>query len=142
MKNMSRFSRLLKNDGAAAGFTLLEVMVALAIIAIVLVSVLRMQGQTISMHEAFRFYTIAPELAMSKMADIRLDPDAAELAASGDFGEEFSGYKWKVATEELNLLTDEDREMTLQRVDVTVTYMEDAYAYTVREYIPAEDSAF
>lgn len=142
MKNMWNFNKLSKNDDPAAGFTLLEVMVALAIIAIVLVSVLRMQGQTISMNTAFRFYTIAPELAMSKMTDFRLDPEAAELAASGDFGEEFSEYQWKVATEELNLVTDEDREMTLQRVDVTVTYMEDDYAYTVREYIPAENSTF
>ncbi len=142
MRNMWNFNRLEKNIGAAAGFTLLEVMVALAIIAIVLVSVLRMQGQTISMNAAFRFYTIAPELAMSKMTEIRLDPDAADLAASGGFGDAFSDYQWKVATEELNLVTDEDREMTLQRVDVTVTYMEDEYAYTVREYLPAENSAF
>jgi len=136
---MSRFNKPLKHTGKdGAGFTLLEVMVALAIIAIVLVSVLRMQGQTIAMNEAFRFYTIAPELAMSKMAEIRLDQEKSEFSTSGDFGKEFSGYGWKVATGEIAVVTDEEKEMNFKQVDVTVTYMENEYEYTVREYMPAE----
>ena len=123
------------------GFTLLEVMVALAIIAIVLVSVLRMQGQTISMNEAFRFYTIAPELATAKMADIRQDPESAELNGSGDFDEGFAGYSWQAAVEEVVIETEEDREMKLNRVDVTVSYMDEAYTYVIREYMPAESNA-
>jgi general secretion pathway protein I len=123
------------------GFTLLEVMVALAIIAIVLVSVLRMQGQTISMNEAFRFYTIAPELATAKMADIRQDPESAELNSSGDFDEAFAGYSWQAAVEEVVIETEEDREMKLNRVDVTVSYMDEAYIYVIREYMPAESNA-
>ena len=123
------------------GFTLLEVMVALAIIAIVLVSVLRMQGQTISMNEAFRFYTIAPELATAKMADIRQDPESAELNSSGDFDEGFAGYSWQAAVEEVVIETEEDREMKLNRVDVTVSYMDEAYTYVIREYMSAESNA-
>lgn len=120
------------------GFTLLEVMVALAIIAIVLVSVLRMQGQTISMTESFRFYTIAPELAMSKMAELRQDLEAAELGDSGNFGDDFADYQWQASVEEVIIETEEAREMKLKQVDVTVTYLEDEYVYSIREYITAE----
>jgi len=123
---------------SARGFTLLEVMVALAIIAIVLVSVLRMQGQTISMNESFRFYTVAPQLAGAKMTEIRQDPESAELNSNGNFDETFSGYSWKAAIEEIVIETEEAREMKLNRVDVTVSYMDDAHSYSIREYMPAE----
>ena len=126
---------------ADSGFTLLEVMVALAIIAIVLVSVLRMQGQSILMNEAFRFYTIAPQLAMSKMTEFRRDPEAMELNNSGGFGETYSDYNWQAAVEEIVIETEEGREMKLKRVDVTVTYLEDEYSYAIREYMPAEADA-
>lgn len=136
MKTMSNFKRLLTKF--SNGFTLLEVMVALAIIAIVLVSVLRMQGQTISMNESFRFYTVAPQLATAKMTEIRQDPESAELNSSGNFDEDFSGYSWQAAVEEVVIETEEDREMVLNRVDVTISYMDDAHSYSIREYMSAE----
>ena len=51
------------------GFTLLEVMAALAIIAIVLVSVYKLHAQTISMNQAARFYVTASLLAQSKISE-------------------------------------------------------------------------
>lgn len=68
------------------GFTLLEVMVAMAILAIVLVSVYRMHSQTLTMSAANRFYTQAPMLAQSKLA--QLESASSEISAgdSGDFG--------------------------------------------------------
>ena len=121
----------------AAGFTLLEVMIALAIIAIVLVSVLRMQGQTISMNEAYRFYTVAPQLAMAKMNEFRMDPQALEFNSSGDFGQDYPGYQWKMAIQEKTLVTPENHEMHFKQVNMTVIYQDNAYDYTIREYIPA-----
>jgi len=50
-------------------FTLLEVMVAMAIMAIVLVSVYRMHSQTLTMNTASRFYTQAPMLGQSTVGD-------------------------------------------------------------------------
>ncbi len=135
MMDISSFDRI-NLRRRSSGFTLLEVMVALAVIAIVLVSVLRMQGQTISMNEAFRFYSIAPQLATAKMAEIRIDPEAVDLSRNGDFGEDYQGYKWQAAVDTITLVTPEDREMKFKQVDVTVTYQEDGYAYTVREYLP------
>jgi len=124
-------------DHRSAGFTLLEVMIALSIIAIVLVSVLRMQGQTISMNEAFRFYTVAPQLAKARMNELRMDPQAFQLNASGDFGEDYPDYQWKAAIQEKTLVTPENHEMHFKQVNITVTYQDAAYVYTIREYIPA-----
>lgn len=124
-------------DRRSSGFTLLEVMIALAIIAIVLVAVLRMQGQTISMNEAFRFYTVAPQLAMARMNEFRVDPQALEFNSSGDFGENYPGYQWKAAIQEKTLVTPENHEMHFKQVNMTVTYQDNAYVYTIREYIPA-----
>ncbi|MFO7972965.1 MAG: prepilin-type N-terminal cleavage/methylation domain-containing protein [Desulfobacterales bacterium] len=53
-----------------SGFTLLEIMVALSIIAIVLVSVYKMQAQSISMIYASKFYATAPLLAQLKIAEV------------------------------------------------------------------------
>ena len=60
----------ISNRHIASGFTLLEVMVAMAIMAIVLVSVYRMHSQTLTMNSASRFYTLAPLLAQSKLAQL------------------------------------------------------------------------
>jgi general secretion pathway protein I len=124
----------------APGFTLLEVMVAIAVLAVVLVAVLRMQGQTIAMNEVFRFYTLAPQLAMDKMAEVELSPESFQTGGSGDFGEDLSGYQWKAEVEEVVLTTDADREMHLQQVDITVAYMDDEFVYTAREYLPAPEA--
>jgi len=45
---------------SAAGFTLLETMVAVSIIAIVLVSIYKLHIQTISMNITAKFYATAP----------------------------------------------------------------------------------
>ena len=54
LKSLPGFSRTL------SGFTLLEVMIALAVMSIVLVSVYRMHSQSLTMNTAARFYTLAP----------------------------------------------------------------------------------
>ena len=57
-----------------AGFTLLEVMVAMSILAMALVAVFHMQSQSISMAGESRFLTTASLLAQSKMAEIEAEP--------------------------------------------------------------------
>lgn len=104
-----------------SGFTLLEVMVAIAIIAIVLVGVLRLQGQTVGMNESFRFYTQAPLLANARMSEVLADPDGAGGATSGDFGEAFAGYTWEVEREPVILDVVDGDEIEMEKIDVTVT---------------------
>lgn len=81
-------------------FTLLEVMAALALISIVLTSVYKMHFQTIRMSEMTRFYTLAPMLARTKMAEFDIKPQKDQDSGSGDFGYEYPGYRWEIAVEE------------------------------------------
>ena len=78
------------------GFTLLEVMVALSIIAIVLVSVYKMHAQTVSMNNEVRFYATAPMLAQIKIAEIESENLKDIGDDSGDFGDEFPDYRWNI----------------------------------------------
>jgi len=146
-------SKLLKNTlnskipvkisaASSKGFTLLEVMVSVAIIAIVLVSILRLQGQSISMNEAIRFYTIAPLLADSKISEIRLNPSNFELSSSGDFGGEYPGYSWKVQTEEMKIDVIESPELTLKKFDVLISLNNGELNFPLRRFLNADSGAY
>ena len=100
--------------GRGAGFTLLEVMIAMAIMAIALVAVYQSQSQSVSMASDSRFVTTASLLAQSRMAEI--DADTLKTStANGDFGEAYPDYRWQAEVgnvEEIPLL---------KRVTLTVT---------------------
>ncbi len=116
----------------ATGFTLLEVMVAMAIMAIVLVSVYRMHAQTLAMNTANRFYTQAPLLAQGKLAQLATGSSEIIAGDSGDLGEKFPGYSWSVAVEEVSSEALGEVADDLKRIDLTVSYNE--YVYNIRTY--------
>jgi general secretion pathway protein I len=118
----------------ASGFTLLEVMIAMAIMAIVLVSVYRLHSQTLSMTTANRFYTQAPLLAQSKMSQLEATSSDVVSGDSGDFGDKFPGYGWSVSTDEVSSEALGEAAENLKRIDVTVTLNENEYEYTIRLY--------
>ncbi len=70
------------------GFTLMEVMVAISILAISLVSLLSVQGGSIALAGRTKYLTVATLLARSKMVDVEM-----ELFKEGfsEFGEEMEG---------------------------------------------------
>jgi len=78
------------------GFTLLEVMIAMSILAITLVVVFQSQSQSISMAGRARFETTASLLAQSKMAEIEAANPENVVSDSGDFGDDFPDYSWQV----------------------------------------------
>jgi len=146
-------SKLLKNTlnfkipekslcGVSKGFTLLEVMVSVSIIAIVLVSILRLQGQSITMNETIRFYTIAPLLADSKISEIRLNPSNFDLSSSGDFGDEYPGYTWNVQIEELKINVIESPELTLKKIDVFISLNNDELKFSLRHFLNANSGDY
>ena len=114
------------------GFTLLEVLIAMAIMAIVLVSVYRLHSQTLTMTTANRFYTQAPLLAQSKMAQLQAASSDLGSGDSGDFGDKFPGYAWSVSTEDVSSEALGEAAENLKRIDVTVSLNE--FEYTVRLY--------
>jgi general secretion pathway protein I len=97
----------------AAGFTLLEVMVAMAILAMALVAVYQMQSQSISLATESRFKTSAALLAQSKMADIETSAVLTNRTDSGDFGPDYPQYSWQLA------ITDTEFAQ-FKKIDVTV----------------------
>ena len=120
--------------GLSYGFTLLEVMVALAVMSIVLVSVYRMHSQSLAMNTAARFYTQAPMLAQSKMVEIEALSSSAFPTDSGEFGEEFPGYSWNVTTEDVSSEALGEVAEDLKKIEVTVTLNENEYIYSIRSY--------
>ena len=122
------------NRQTTSGFTLLEVMVAMAIMAIVLVSVYRMHSQTLTMNAAARFYTQAPMLAQSKLAQLVADSSEIIAEDSGDFGDKFPGYTWNIATDEVSSEILGEIAADLKRIDMTVSLNRDEYVYNLRTY--------
>ena len=118
----------------ASGFTLLEVMVAMAIMAIVLVSVYRMHSQTLTMNMAARFYTQAPMLAQSKLAQLEIASSGEIAGDSGDFGEKFPGYTWRISTDEISSEALGEIAADLKRIDMKVSFNNDEYSYNIRTY--------
>jgi len=88
-----------QNEMDQRGFTLMEVMVALSIVAIALLAIYRMQSQTLFMDQRGRFDTVAVLLARQKLADVT-DIEYSDLIGdSGDFGSNYPAYKWEIRTE-------------------------------------------
>jgi general secretion pathway protein I len=95
------------------GFTLLEVMIAMAILSIALLAVFQMQSQSISMATEARFTTTASLLAQSKMADVESAASLTNRTENGDFGRDYPQYGW-------NLKVTDTRISGFKRVEVTI----------------------
>lgn len=117
------------------GFTLLEVMVAMSIMAIVLVSVYRLQSQTLTMSLESRFSTQAPLLAQGALSQFEKSQRREFASDQGDFGREFPGYRWKITVEDMpspSLGADISKDM--KRLEVLVTLNEGEFAYKFWTY--------
>jgi general secretion pathway protein I len=116
------------------GFTLLEVMIAVTIIAIVLVAVLGSQSQSLSLANDAKFNTVAALLAQTKMAEVETESSMDLSSTSGDFGEDFPEYRWEVNVSEVPLLGAESLDY-LKQVDVIVRWGDqDQLQYKLRLY--------
>jgi general secretion pathway protein I len=124
----------MKND-KCLGFTLLEVMVAMAIIAIALTAVLGLQSQSLSLASEAKFSTTAAFLAQSKMAEIETEKAEDVASDSGDFGEDFPGYRWDKTVNDVTFDEPEGVSDHLKQIDLTVSWEEhDQYQYRLRLY--------
>ena len=92
-----------KKNRNTRGFTLLEVMLAVAILAIALVAVFYSQSQSISMISKSRFATTAALLAQSRIAEIEAMVSGDVSFGSGDFGDDFPDYSWRVDVAETQI---------------------------------------
>ncbi len=119
-----------------SGFTLLEVMIAVAIIAIALMAVLGSQSQGVSLAGESKFNRTASLLAQGKMAEIETIKDQGNLNSdSGDFGDEFPGYTWRLSVHDVLFEGVEKLSDRLKQVDLVVSWGSDElYQYRLRLY--------
>ena len=85
-----------KRAASRQGFTLLEVMIAMAILATVLVTVFHSQSQSIAMANESRAMTTLALLAQSRMAEVEGQQNLSTGQTSGKFGDDFPDYSWTV----------------------------------------------
>jgi general secretion pathway protein I len=85
-----------KRAASRKGFTLLEVMIAMAILATVLVTVFHSQSQSIAMANESRAMTTLALLAQSRMAEVEGQQNLSTGQTTGKFGEDFPDYSWTV----------------------------------------------
>jgi len=89
-------SKLAKQDKIfSSGFILLEVLVALAILAIALVVLLGLRNRDVDLVKTTRNLTIATALARMKIVETEIEgfPELGEMA--GEFGEDYPGFRWR-----------------------------------------------
>ena len=97
-----------------SGFTLMEVMIAMAILAIALVAVFQSQSQSISMSTDSRFMTTASLLAHSKMVEVEAASTLDNQTKDGDFGPDYPQYIWHLEVGDTML-------PQFKKINITVT---------------------
>ena len=87
--------------GRNNGFTLLEVLIALAIVGIALVTLIGLETQTMQMAEHQQRVTQATLLAQEKMTEIEIGVQTLSGLGGreGQFDEPFELYSWTIALE-------------------------------------------
>lgn len=84
------------------GFTLLEVMIAVSIIAISFITLIGSQSQSVSIAGHTRFAVNAALLAQQKLTEIEAADFESVFSGDGDFGENYPGYRWSSEVAELS----------------------------------------
>lgn len=77
------------------GFTLLEVMIAMTLVAIVFVPLLSLRNQNISETVYARRLLRAEFLSNEKLSGLQIFQTPAIGESKGDFGEKFPDYRWE-----------------------------------------------
>ncbi len=87
----------MRQEFSNTGFTLLEVMVALLIIATSFVVLLHTRNQSVITADYAKRATVATLLASERMSDIEMEdfPDTGE--DSSNFGDDYPEYRWKTS---------------------------------------------
>ena len=103
------------------GFTLIEVMVALTIVAFSLTAVAASMNQMIDAANAMRERTYASWIAQNKIVEMRLANTVPEVnTTSGDVDYANSTWSWRAVVSETGI-------ENFMRVDVSITHLDSEY---------------
>ncbi len=106
--------------GTQKGFTLLEVMIALAIIGGVLVTLIYSLNYHLGIAGRDEAVTVATMLAQEKMVDAELSP----LSASGDFDSPYEAFHYKTDVSESEFPGFSELSVTVTTENESVTLSE------------------
>jgi prepilin-type N-terminal cleavage/methylation domain-containing protein len=92
---------ILNKKGKDHGFTLLEVVICLGLIALVLVAVFHLQAQNLDLQSEAQFVTIATCLLQERLSQIQALEKIEDGTYSGDFGKDYPDYTYKQEVSEV-----------------------------------------
>lgn len=113
-------------------------MIAVALIAIALVTLIGAQSQSVAIATGSRFDAMASLLAQWKLTELSLQDFAQLSSGTGNFGEEYPHFSWKSEVKEL---AEDDTGIKgsgglLKAIDVTLSEDQDkTRTYTVRTIV-------
>lgn len=96
------------------GFTLLEVMIALAVFAVSAFALVNQTSQSVKQLDYLKQKTYALWIAENKLTELRLEPDWPALGTYTETITDF-GQKWRIEADVVNT-----SEAMLRRVDLSV----------------------
>jgi len=114
MKMMSKPFRL------KAGFTLMEVLAAMTLLALVLPVVMKGISLATILASDSAKKTVAAELAENRLLEALLLEEWKSSSGKGDFGTEYPGYNWTMTTSQRT-------EAGLKQIDLAVTWKQRGY---------------
>lgn len=116
-----RSRRSSSRSRSRAGFTLIEVLVTMALMAAILPVAMRGISIAISTGSSARHRVEAATLGQAKLNELislaTVNLDTSQLGSSGDFGEAYPGYSWT------SRMVD-DVNLGVSNVTLTVTWLE------------------
>ena len=137
--NMSRQNKLLlpAAQSCRRGFTLLEVMIAIAVLAISLTVIYGSQSQSVSLATESKFNTAAALLLNNKVAE--LESGLIDLRSDeGDFAEEYPEFRWKIEVDDADLAGSDfanDLGSSLKRAKITISWENSPFSHSVDYYL-------
>jgi general secretion pathway protein I len=102
----------------SAGFTLVEVLAALVIVSLGMLGVIQAVSQTANNGAYLRDRTIAHWIAMNRVTEVRLEPQAPTVGTDSD-EVEMAGRKWRWSMEVTQTAVE-----SIRRIDVNVALAE------------------
>jgi general secretion pathway protein I len=96
-------------------------MIAVSVLTIALAAVLGLQSKSLTLASESRFHTTAALLAQGKMAEITVAKMSELTSDTGDFGDVFTGYAWRLSVQNADLPGLEKMKGRLKRIDLEVT---------------------
>jgi prepilin-type N-terminal cleavage/methylation domain-containing protein len=92
---------MLTKPSRSPGFTLLEILLCMALIAIAFLAVSRLSAQNLDLRGEAQFLTIANYLAQERLSQMRSSGVLEPESVSGDFGDDFPYFRYRQEIEEV-----------------------------------------